>query len=262
MIIFIPTRSRIQKMTTIKNLHFNEENYGYKIIIIVPRCEEYLWDKNKYNIRTVPDYFTSGDIRQFIMMEYYKEDRYHFVIDDDLSFSYRMPPFTNLISIDSQHIISMLKWVENQSDNYAFAGISAREGNNHHINSFEENGRIMRCYFYDCQIIIENNLRWDGLRCRMDFYLMLNLLRLGYYSICNYDYAHSQDHSGVTEEKYGGCGYYRTEKLMAEQAYILEEIHKPFVKAIKRTTKTSFGGGERTDVNIQWKKALKKGRRN
>jgi hypothetical protein len=53
----------------------------------------------------------------------------------------------------------------------------------------------------------------------------------------------------------GGCSTYRTPELQAQAARLLAELHAPYVKVVEKETKTAWGGGTRTDVMIQWKRA-------
>ena len=72
-------------------------------------------------------------------------------------------------------------------------------------------------------------------------------------NVCLNEWVHNQGGSGSA----GGCSTYRTPEIQAEAAHKLHEHHRPFVKVVKKTTKTAWGGGERTDVIVQWKKAYK-----
>ena len=53
----------------------------------------------------------------------------------------------------------------------------------------------------------------------------------------------------------GGCSTYRTMELQGAAAEKLAAKHHPFVKVVIKKTKTAWGGAERKDVIVQWKKA-------
>jgi hypothetical protein len=47
---------------------------------------------------------------------------------------------------------------------------------------------------------------------------------------------------------------------MESSAKGLAELHPGFVKVVRKETKGAWGGGERVDVQIQWKKAWESSR--
>ncbi len=52
----------------------------------------------------------------------------------------------------------------------------------------------------------------------------------------------------------GGCSLTRTPEIQAEACYWLEERFGPYIKAVKKTPKSGWLGGERVDFRGQWKK--------
>lgn len=254
--IFIPTRGRIDKQYTLDNLFLNSHYMSYQIYMIVPECEKSLWKNGDGKIiKTVPDNFGYSDIRQWIL-ENFNTDPNHLVIDDDLTFYRRKENSTYLRKTNLEDIKNMLSWINNQFEkDFAHGGISAREGNNNIETSEFENTRMMRCCFYNANILNKHNIRCDDVICRMDFHITLSLLKLGYKNIVNFEFAHNQPNSGNSNA--GGCSHYRSLKLMNEQALLLENLHKPYVKTYKKKTKTSYDGQERIAVKISWKKAWK-----
>ena len=252
--IFIPTRGRFIPQHTIKSLYFGTVNHGYPLTVVVPECEKMYWDGEPYNIVTVPDCFTSGQIRQWIN-DNYMDDPHHVCIDDDLKFFRRLEGTTFLDKVTPENVGCMFRWIETQfKAGYVHGGISAREGNNHRDDLEVVNTRVMRCLFYNAAIMLEQNIRWDSIKCRMDFHVTLSLMEAGYSNIVNFDFAHNQNTSGMAKS---GAGHYRSLEMMNEQAHVLQTLHPDFVKTKEKTTKSSFGGGTRTAVMIQWKKAYK-----
>lgn len=51
----------------------------------------------------------------------------------------------------------------------------------------------------------------------------------------------------------GGCSETRTPEIQAEACYWLEERFGPYIKAVKKTPKSGWLGGERVDFRGQWK---------
>jgi hypothetical protein len=87
-----------------------------------------------------------------------------------------------------------------------------------------------------------------------DFHVALSLLEAGYSNRIMNHYAHNQKGSGTA----GGCSHFRTPELHAKNEHLLAALHPDVVKVVQKETKGAWGGGTRTDVNIQWKKAYGK----
>jgi len=90
-----------------------------------------------------------------------------------------------------------------------------------------------------------------------DFNVVLHLLRFGYRSIINTEFAHNQKASNQS----GGCSESgRTYEVQKRSALLLAEKHKPFVNVVKKESKNWVGMEHRYDVKIFWKKAFEQGR--
>jgi hypothetical protein len=250
--IFILTRGRFNKQTTIKNIHAFDWCKPY---IIVPTCERHLWVKQVplENLVSVPDEYKAGDIRQFIL-EY--NDNRHLVLDDDLSFYRREKDTVKLKQLTKGDFKDMIKTIDEYMDHgFHHGAISAREGNNRVEMPYVTNTRAMRALFYDAKIVKNLGVRWDGIKCRMDFHFTLSMMLKGKRNIVNYEFAQNQNGSATV----GGATWYRKAELMDDMAYRLQDMFPEFVTAVEKTTKTSFGGGTRIDVRIAWKKAYEEG---
>jgi hypothetical protein len=57
----------------------------------------------------------------------------------------------------------------------------------------------------------------------------------------------------------GGCSDTRTPEIQAEACYWLEERFGPYIKAVKKTPKSGWLGGERVDFRGQWKALYRAG---
>jgi hypothetical protein len=84
-----------------------------------------------------------------------------------------------------------------------------------------------------------------------DFDIQLQLLRKGMPSISINTMVQNQRGSGLE----GGCSTYRTVEIQEEAARTLQSYHPEFVSVVQKQTKSAWGGGVRTDVVIQWRKA-------
>jgi hypothetical protein len=244
--LFIMTRGRVNKRTTIKQLHF-EDNHPWDLTLIVPACDYRQWMTVNVNARieAVSDDWTSGQIRQHIT-DKWPEGR-HIVLDDDLYF-FKRGEGTKLVRMNKSDISEMFTWMEHSK--YRHGAISAREGNNAYSGE-QENRRAMRCMFYDAELLHKHNIRWDAILCRMDFHVSLSLIKEGYPNVINYEFAHN--HAEPLGNK-GGTTHYRTKAVMDAQAYVLAAMHDPYVVAEPKFTKTR---GHRIAVRVLWDKAWK-----
>jgi hypothetical protein len=84
-----------------------------------------------------------------------------------------------------------------------------------------------------------------------DFDATLQLLCKGYANYISYEWAHNQNGSNTD----GGCSVYRSKSMLAEGAKKLAALYPKYVQVVERETKGSWGGGERVDVKVFWKKA-------
>jgi hypothetical protein len=143
---------------------------------------------------------------------------------------------------------------------YEMAGIVAREGANRITKPYIVTTRQMRVHAYNPQMFRRLGIRWDLLRSPgpEDFCALLQLLTNGYTNVVLNNWCQNQGGSDVS----GVCSTYRTPEVHADACRHLAELFPAFVTVVQKVTKTSWGGGERTDVRIQWKKAHQWGRNN
>lgn len=248
MLIFIPTRGRVDTQYTRIALFAN--SISYRVIMVVPECEKQHWKSVDKFI--VPDDYKFSDIRQEILDTYWQADPYHMCIDDDVKFYVRKSKEDwHLRYTEYEDILVMLKRIDNYMiEGYAHGAISPREGNNRVEELTRENTRAMRCHFYDAKILHKEGFDFRDVVCRQDFHMTLSMLELGYINIVDYEFAQGQRSSQAK----GGCERYRTLELMAEEAHKLKALHPVGVRIVEKKTKHSWGG-TRTDVTCQWKKS-------
>ena len=110
---------------------------------------------------------------------------------------------------------------------------------------------MMRLLAYDKQKVLDTGAKFDRIDTKQDFDMTLQLLRKGYKNLVFYKYAHNQSGSNAR----GCCSVYRNPEMMDRCSNELAALHPDFVKVVEKYTKTSWGGGIRTDVRIAWKKA-------
>jgi hypothetical protein len=177
------------------------------------------------------------------------------LLDDDLTFAKRETEGSvKLTAATGEALAPMFALLDKaiQEDGFVHAGISAREGNNRIEQPSKEIGRMMRLLAYNAHKVLELGCRFDRISTKQDFDMTLQLLRKGEKNHILYDWAHNQAGSNVT----GGVSGYRTPEVQKQDSEKLAELHDGFVDVVKKVTKSSWGGTERFDVRIGWKKAF------
>lgn len=244
----INTLGRVNKQITWNNL---PESIRKHTILSVQKHEVDQYPKG-YGIIILPDHIRNlPDTRQYLIDVI--QTRFLFIMDDDLSFFYREkgdPKHLHKMTEEKMEYMFMDMHAALLMG-YPMVGISAREGNNRVEQRGVEIARSMRIFGLDLDVVRKVGARFDRTKTKEDMDMTLQLLRAGYKNFVYYDYAN--DH--VSSNAPGGCALYRTLELMEQDAHRLAELHPGFVKVVKKQTKTSWNGLERTDVIVQWKKA-------
>ena len=214
------------------------------------------------NLRVLPPYVKGiGPTRDHVA-RYFATTETFALIDDDLQFLCRnradhpvylgaaTPGEIELMFGAMEHALA--------GAGFAHVGVSMREGNNREVRAFRDVGRMLRCVAYRRSVLEDHDVRFR-LRDKEDMDVTLQLLRLGYPNRIFYQWAQGQKSSNSP----GGHSEERAAKpeLMAESSHELARLHPGFVKVVQKTTKSSWGGGTRTDVQVSWKKAYESGLR-
>ena len=247
MLIYIHTAGRPDKQITLKSFPAS----------LVKRTRLVVQDAEKDHYLKLPNVVVlPGDIdrlsptRQWIL-ENAESDKF-VMMDDDLTFAHRGPyTGTKLYKADTENVETMFTELEYLLENYIHVGISAREGNNRVQSNLKENTRMMRLLGYNKPEVLKTGARFDRIDTKQDFDMTLQLLRKGHKNAVLYSFTHNQPGSNNT----GGCSVYRDPEMMDRCSHELAALHPDFVKVVEKQTKTSWGGGIRTDVRIAWKKA-------
>tara|TARA_R100000995_G_C3437000_1_gene101363 strand:+ start:5 stop:778 length:774 start_codon:yes stop_codon:yes gene_type:complete len=251
--ICIPTYKRVDLQITLNQIP--KILYPDTFLICTKEEENLL---KKYNIQLIvlPDNVKGiGNIRQYIV-ENLKTDFIWF-LDDDLIFYRREINKTKLLKIKDADFIELYNWNKKCLEKgYAIVGCSAQGGNNRFKGKFTFFGRIYASYALNSKILKKHNIKFNEMEVMEDFNVVLHLLRFGYKSIINTEFAHNQKASNQA----GGCSEFRTYDLQKKSAFLLSEKHKPFVSVVKKESKNWVGMKHRFDVKIFWKKAFEQGR--
>jgi hypothetical protein len=197
-----------------------------------------------------------GNTRQWIVDTC--PGQYLLMLDDDLTFfNRRDDDRTKFREASSVDIGDMLSKVRKHLEYHAHVGICTREGGNRLPESVYRNTRTLRALAYDVHVLRKHDIRFDAMHLMEDFYVSLSLLTAGYANLLVSDWVHDQ----VGSNTEGGCSQYRTMDEQERAARELATAFPDFVTLVKKRTKTAWGGKERYDVRIQWKKAYEYGRR-
>jgi len=233
-------------MTTIKSLPYELKDKA--LIYIYPDEEN---EYSMFNCRILPEHIRGiANKRHFILTDC--QDPKLMILDDDLVFATRRPDEpTKFRPSDEDDMLQMIEAAERALDHYVHGAIAPREGGNRDVNDYKFNTRAMRAHFFRADILNANNFGLNGTKFMSDFDTTLNLMEDGYSNVLLNQWVTNQAGSNTA----GGCSTTRTLDDLAEAAHLLKSRHPKFVTVVKKTTKSAWGGGERTDVRIQWKKA-------
>lgn len=257
--IIIPSSGRPDRQPTLEQL----AQAGIKPLLVVQDREYKAYLENWAHVARVvglPSHITTiAPTRQYILEHVGAWDRF-VMCDDDLWFYTRRDDDRGRLRELTPHELregfecldGLLK--PDMAQHVAHAGFAAREGANRNTDEFLYNTRIMRVLGYRRSTLIDENIRFDAMEVMEDFHVALSLLEKGYGNIIANDWCHNQAGSGAQ----GGCSTWRTPELQARAAHRLAELHPGLVRVVQKETKTAWGGGVRTDVIVQWKKAFER----
>lgn len=269
MMLFIPSKGRSKKSTTLEQLApVLSVETKYDLTIVVPQDEV-----NDYNIMlgryiekygpifqanvTVAGTSVVGiaETRKVCASIAKMQGHAKFAMfDDDLIFSRRTTPLnTKLIPLGDGDALTMLDALDEALDYYHHASISIRPLNNR-IEEFpyQENTRLLRVLAYQTDTFLD--CEHGRVPVMEDFDVTLQLLRKGFANANLVMW--SQDQAAT--QAAGGCSTYRTHEMQEEAAKKLAELHPGLVRLKQKANKTGGDFGTRTDVTISWKKAFDK----
>lgn len=201
-----------------------------------------------------------GDLRY--QMALWADENGHdafFMFDDDLQwFNRATADRTNLVKADVNSIKQMMAVADGVMaglDAVACVGISARQGNNTvgvgDSLLMQANTRIIRAFMFRTEPFLK--MIHGRVPFMEDFDVLLQLLENGWENRSLYYWA--QDQRGTQAE--GGCSLTRTHQNHEQSAVMLKELHPDVVSLRQKNNKTGGEFGQRTEVTIQWKKALR-----
>ncbi len=248
--IYIPSTGRAWDQHTLKQI---PRSWRSVTALVVPVGEqiEYSAAAAQHGVTVIPcPHKGIGATRQFIVAACYPEEV--LMLDDDLTFFKRSnTDRTKFVDADEGDVEEMLNEVAYQVRHNPHVGVCAREGGNRYPNRYYYNVRLLRALAYDTIVLSSQGIRFDQIPVMEDFHVSLNLLTRGHTNMMLSDWCHNQKGSNAE----GGCSQYRTMDVQKRAALQLKDEFPDFVSVVTKRTKTAWGGQERTDVRIQWKKA-------
>ena len=253
MLIAIPSKARSTRQVTLSNL---PKSIRDNVHLVVGAEEGHSYDLcDQPTILCAPGI---GHARQAAVDYCVKMgENKLFMLDDDLTFALRRTDKPELFTTPTDFdIVNCFEEVQNLLDDSHHVAIAPREGGNRRTDNFVYNNRALRALAYRVDTLQKEGIRFDDAELMEDFTVQLRLLLKGY-PHCSINWmVQNQGGSNTT----GGCSTYRTMESQAKAAHALKERFPDFVTLTQKKTKTAWGGQERTDVIIQWKKAYEWGR--
>jgi len=248
--IVIPTLGRSTRQITYENMPKKWKN---QTTLVVQHHEN--GDYDPYLRLVLPKHIKDiASTRHYLVHQHPFDSQYICMLDDDLVFSARREDDpTKFRNMQPDDWDNMFYHMEKALKSYAHVGVSHREGANRCTDEFIYTSRQMRVLAFDKNVLRQHNLGYGRIPVMEDFDMTLRLLRLGYPNCILNSWVHNQGGSDVS----GGCSTFRTPEMQEEAAKKLAAFHPGFVKVVKKKTKTSWNGEERTDVTVYWKRAFK-----
>lgn len=249
MMIYIPSRARAAQV----NHTFDHLPPGQAVMVVSKEdAPDYIRRFGKGAV-LVTSKTGIGPVRQWIMNHATKGGVGKVcMMDDDLRFFVRRTDEPEkLIKATTPQVSKMLSALDKELTKYAHASVAAREGANRDTRPRLYDTRMLRVLAYNVGAFNALGVKYDRCPVMEDFDVTLQLLEAGFSNVVLNDYAQDQGTSNAP----GGCSTYRTADVQTAGANRLKELHPDFVTVVTKETKGAWGGGERTDVRIAWKKA-------
>ena len=253
--ILIPTLGRLEKQITWDKLHPVLRKYTS---LVVSKEEASFHNKKGRKVVVCPVQGQGmAKLRQW-MINFCRDSEIKKVLllDDDLTLQKRGEDMRVTGEATKEEQIEMFNWVKNSLDNYVHCALSERNVAWAETEESKEVTKGIQAVGYNVDKVVDSGCAfnkgvpdWFFIE---DYHMTLQLFEKGFPNIVSRLYRASCAPANAD----GGCSNFRTPDKMKEAAHILQEQHPEFVKAVQKKTKTSFGGGVRWNVRVQWKKAF------
>jgi hypothetical protein len=173
------------------------------------------------------------------------------LLDDDLVFAARTPDLKSLPGATDDDLRAMFRWIGGALLNYGHATIDTRNGNNLNIvkGKTREGGPARSVLGINRKAYRKLDVRFGDVDSKGDYHVTLSLLERGLPNIISHMWTHDFSSKQLVA---GGCTDYRTLALHAAASHDLAKLHPRHVTVVDK--------GGRTDVRVQWRKALAYGK--
>lgn len=255
--IYILTHGRRHRQTTFDNL---PRKWQEHVTFVIQTSEAHKWEDSGQHLHFLPPEVTNlHQTRQYLLEREYIDQWVE--MDDDVVFSRRRTDDpTKFRPMEDEDFDHMFAEMENKlAEGYPLVGISPREGANRNTEPFLYCTRQTRIHGVNREAINKFGGRWDMLRSPgpEDFCMLLQAFTSGEENCVLNNYCHNQGGSNTS----GGCSTYRTMAVHNDACQHLAELFPQFVTVVqKHSDDPNDEWGNRQDVRVQWKKALKHGR--
>jgi len=197
-----------------------------------------------------------------------------FMMDDDLAFFERCPPKWRVwqeersayalapkapagtalmmrLYPNSDVLLRLFKDLDDRVKTHgpALLGIAHRRHSDKIQASWHLNGRMMYAFGVSRDVYKRLGLRFDAVKCREDFHIVLSVLRAG---LQGHSYLELLNNEYGSFGAVGGCHDERSMDLSDAQCDVLARLHPGFVKVVDRAYKGSI---QRKEVVVSWKRA-------
>ena len=176
------------------------------------------------------------------------------IIDDDLVFSQQYMRdndkvgLRTLVGSETEILMALWAYMEHLLDDTALVGVHPRQMGHIQKPPFNENGKVL-CIQGINRSRVGHIPDLNRFPILADVILNATLLERG---VGNKIITTFFQDWGSCQAP-GGCSLTRTPMVQAAACYWLEERFGPYIKAVKKTAKDGWLGGERVDFRGQWK---------
>lgn len=256
--IYVPSRGRPNKQIFFDALPAGIQAHT---TLVVREDEAHLYQDYPF-VKSPNKHTHIGQKRDWILHHHHNIAKWGaraVMCDDDLRIAKRRKDDpTKFEKMEAEDYFELFDKVEDSLNKYGHITMLPREGGNRHTSGDFECGRAMRFLGYNIRTLANAGAYFADIPTKEDFHVTLRLLMNGHPNLVITDFV--QDDGGGSNAP-GGCSVYRDLACMENDANMLKAMYPDFVKVVQKTTKGAWGGGTRTDVQIQWKEAYKSSQR-
>lgn len=251
MIIFIPTKGRVDNQLTLSNL---PKELKANTFIVCPE-KEAVWHRNKCDVLVQPDPNMGISAKRKWILETTSNEKI-VMLDDDLRFAVRREDDPKLFrEAKSEDIVLAFRELEDILDSGTpHAGFSVRGmgiGEAAQRGGWQEAKRMVYVLGYHVPTIIAN-VQLGRLSTHEDMDITLQLLTKGFPNMVNFSF--------VVDQKFGSKGGCSAERTMTQSNLDSCQLALFFPQFVRTAEKTYSVSQNRIEVVCQWQKALKYGR--